>query len=150
MTTKKSARGPEARSVAGGVLTCIMVATGLFLAPCAARANGYGETWSDGMAGRTLIHVIGQGTKVTWVDVGHQHTAEPWLNYCGSKTKAWGTKSNGKVVTEYSLYESGCTPFAFFGATGLGGTFKDGSYIYAQAKHDGSWRPGKPRVWVWK
>jgi hypothetical protein len=138
------------RRAAAGVLTAGVLAVGLLIAPQAANANGYGETWSDGLAGRTMVNVVGTGTTVDWVDAGHTHSAEPWLNYCGRQTKTWGTKSSGATATAYSFYTSGCTPFAFWGATGLSGTFKNNSYVYSQARHDGAWRAGKPRVHVYR
>lgn len=133
---------------AGTMVVVALVAASVVAVPHAAEANGYGEAWSDGMAGRTLVNVIGNSTHVDWVDAGHTHSAEPWLNYCGRQTKTWGVKSNGATAIAYSFYAPGCTPFAFWGATGLNGVFKHGSVVRSQAYHDGSWRPGTPGVTI--
>ncbi|MGN8027797.1 hypothetical protein [Microbacterium sp. 22242] len=118
--------------------------------PQAANANGYGEAWSDGLGGRTTINVIGSSNYVEWVDVGHGHSAEPWLNYCGRQTKSWGISPDGMNQTAYSYWASDCTPVSFFGATGHYKYFMSGSNVWAQAYHDGAWRSGVPGVTIWR
>lgn len=120
------------------------------LTPTAAHADGTNIVLSHGLGGSTYLHVAGTSTTVTGWDTSHGHSGEAWLNYCGFRSKAWGTLSNGASWSQTTGITSGCMVIGFAGGfTGLNVKLKSGTTIKGQSYHDGAWAPGVPQVGIW-
>ncbi|KQR39799.1 hypothetical protein [Microbacterium sp. Leaf159] len=116
----------------------------------AAQASGTNIVASHGLGGSTYLHIAGTSTTVTGWDTSHGHSGEAWLNYCGFRSKAWGTLSSGSAWSQTTGINSGCIPIGFAGGyTGLNVKMKSGTTVKGQSYHDGTWAPGIPQVGVW-
>lgn len=118
--------------------------------PQVAQASGSNIVGSHGLGGSTYLHVGGSSTTLTGWDTSHGHSGDPWLMYCGYRSKAWGTLSSGSSWSQMTAINGGCIAIGFAGGrTGLNVKLKSGTTVKGQSYHDGSWAPGIPQVGIW-
>lgn len=137
------------KRAAAGFIAAAALVLGAVLAPQAAQADGTNIVLSHGLGGSTYLHVGGASTTVTGWDTSHGHSAEPWLFYCGYRSKGWGTLSSGSAWSQTTGLISGCIAVGFAGgATGLNLKMKSGTTFKGQSYHANAWAPGIPQVGI--
>jgi len=128
------------------VLPVVTLAAAVLVNPGAAQASGYTCAWSHGVLGSTCMYVNGTSNWVEDTTIEHGHTVE-WPNYCELQARATYTITNGATWQNYSSLRSGCYVYLSI-LIKIRMYAYDPSYFYGEAKHDGAWAPGVPRLTI--
>ncbi len=127
-------------------LPLAIVAGAVLVNPAVAQASAFTCALSHGLGGATCMYVNGTADWVEDTTIEHDHGMEP-DNVCDRQVKATYTVRSGAQWVSFSAVRYGCAISVDIRLT-IKMYMYDPSYFYGDAKHDGAWAPGRPRITV--